>query len=1606
MSESSEQNQVLAKDPASAARAENHAIAIIGMAGRFPGAPSVAEFWQNIRNGVESLGQVTDAELIAAGVDPELISNPNYVKIRPYLDNIAGFDAEFFGFSPREAMIADPQQRVFLECAWEALEYAGYGAASGRGRVGVFGGANVSMYATDRLNFTRRSKFSPYELVIGNDKDALATMVSYKLDLTGPSVAVQTFCSSSLSAVHLACLSLRHGECDMALAGGVCIRVPDRIGYLYEEGGMESPDGHVRTFDADARGGNFGDGASVVLLKPLRRAIADRDTVLAVIRGSAMTNDGALRFSFTAPSVMGQARAVADAMADASVGPEDISYVEAHGTATELGDPIEVAALTRAYGSVKRKQYCLIGSVKTNIGHLDRAAGVTGLIKIVESLRHEVIPATLHYRSPNPEIDFPNSPFRVASAAASWPRDERRPRIAGLNSLGMGGTNAHVVVQEAPPLPDRARGPRRWHALPVSARSAAAADEYCAALARHLSAHEDLRLADAAFTAQVGREVFEHRRIAIADSTEAAAAVLGGSKRTVNRLLSRSDATHGRGVGFLLAGIGEHYTGMVADLYEREAVFRGYVDECQDILRQHSAIDVVGFLTGGGDPPREPVPDLASLMGRAPARSGTGAIHRTEVAQPTVFVAEYSLARTLMHWGMSPSVLVGYSVGEYVAACLAGVLSLPDALRLVAYRAELIAKQPGGSMLAVALTEQELDERSPELIERGIDVAAIDGRQVVLAGPTDAIRQLGTELRSGGIGCQELKTTHAFHSRMLEPAAAELTQWVSENITTREPAIPYISNVTGTLATVDLVTDPGYWARHMCSTVRFSDSLTAALGFSDLAFVEIGAGMSLGTMLRSHPACGADRWPLIVSALPAAAENATSDARVTEAIGRLWLAGVSVDWFAYHDLGPSDRGSATGRAAPMRVPLPTYPFQRQDYWWDDAAAVPGARGGDQGLPAESGPLPRLPEHRFIHLPVWQQTATRPPADKAGQSWLLYTDAGQPDTIAARLAEQLGAPDHTVTLVRPGSAFADGPDGFSIRPGDPGDTLKLLRALQARGRQPTRIVHLWTLDSGAAIASDAVVRRGLHTLVALARAAQELGVDSWSLDVITAGTQRIGVSDAIQAERATVLGPCRMLPVECPGVTARLIDIPVSGRPPVRQVLRELQAAPGDQVVALRDGRRWVAGYDVLDDSSADTSMTNEAAPVRRGGVYLITGGLGGIGLALAERLAEHYDARLVLFGRTPVPPRDQWDAVLADDGAAGEVRRRLQSLLRLERMGTDVALVAGDVANAADVRVAVGTAIERFGALHGVLHAAGVPGMGLMALKTNADMERVLAPKVAGTEALAAALSEVPLDFLALFSSVGSATGAVGQADYCSANAFLDAFAHTDALPQCKVVSIGWGEWTWNGWVAGLDGFEPAVREHFKEYRRKFGLTFDEGWRALLRALSGDEPHVFVSTQDFAAVVRGSRRVTVADIRAASKERGLSARHPRPDLSNPFEAPQTREQRVIAEIWAEALGMEKVGLNDNFFELGGSSLIGIGIVSDIRRALELGHLPAHILYQAPTVGALAALAAGPGPGQGQGQGHGTNGNRRAWQERDRAELRRERLRAGRSHGNE
>ncbi|HEU5473872.1 MAG TPA: SDR family NAD(P)-dependent oxidoreductase [Actinophytocola sp.] len=1553
---------VVAERPAPASEHADK-IAIIGMAGRFPGARDLGQFWHNLRTGVESVTTFSAEELLAAGVPAEAVHAPNYVPKRPVLDDVRGFDAAFFGYSPREAEITDPQHRAFLECCWEALEDGGYGSGDGRGRVGVFGGTNISTYLLRILMASSTmdvGEVDAYQFVIGNDKDSLATTVSYKLGLSGPSLTIQTFCSTALVAVHLACQSLRHAECELALAGGVSIHTPDRVGHLYVPGGMESADGHVRTFDADAGGTMFGDGAGVVLLKRLADAVADGDTVHAVIRGSAINNDGSLKVGYTAPSVIGQAAVVADAMANAGVTAEDIGYVEAHGTATPLGDPIEVAALTRAFGETEHKQYCPIGSVKTNIGHLGAAAGISGLIKTTLALRHKQIPPSLNFRRPSPEIDFEDSPFYVNTELSTWETPAGRPRIAGLNSLGMGGTNVHVVLEEAPPAAKPAAPPngsdRRYELIAVSGRNSAAADQAVNRLVDHLARRTDVPLRDVANTLQLGRETFEHRRTWVTDSMAEIVTHAGAAGRALPPgVLARAEPYRDRPVNFLFAGVGEHYPGMVVELYRREPELRSIVDECVEVMRDTLAVDLLPLLTADRSSAVSEDAALLAMLGRTPAATDPNreTLRRTEIAQPAVFVAEYAVARLLMSWGVRPAMMLGYSLGEYVAACLAGVLPLTDALRLVAFRAGLIAKQPAGSMLAVPRSPAWLSERFGDLGELGIDVAAVNGPEItVIGGEPERVADFAARLRTDDVPSTTLLTTHAFHTRMLDPVADELTAWVTANVRPEAPKLPYISNVTGELADEALVTDPRYWARHMCSPVRFADGLARLLADPDPALLEIGPGQSLGAMTRVHPDCARERWPLVSATLPAAADPRPDDRVLTDALAQLWLAGVDIDWSAYQG----------GRQA-GRVPLPAYPFQRQEFWLAPASAPAGPAGPAAPASAASAltELPLLPEESWVHAPVWRQTAPRTGAAPAAR-WLVFTDDGPADALCERLSDRLVAVGGSVVRVRPGDGFAATGAGFVVRPGESADLRALLRALRDGAGLPERVVHLWTLGDAGSV-SDAITA-GPHSLIAFAQAASDVGAEGWTLDIVTAGSQRVTGAERIRPATAPVLGPARLIPVEYPGVHCRLTDLdPAELADPERlaaPLAAELADGDRDTLVALRGGRRWLLDYESV-------PAADDPEPLQDKGVYLITGGLGGIGLALAEQLARACQARLVLFGRTGLPPRETWDAVLDDERTGPEVRRRLTGVRLLEELGSEVLVVTGDVSATADTAAAVHAATERFGALHGVLHAAGVPGVGLMQFKTRAEVDKTLAPKIAGTLALDEALRGHRLDFLVLFSSITSATGGgPGQVDYCAANAFLDAFAHASAQRPDgqRTVAVNWGEWEWNGWEAGLSGYSPEVAQFFRDYRARFGIGFEAGWRSLRRALATGQPQLAVTTQDFSGLVRAGAHVTIQDVATApTGTASPGARHARPDLSVAFVPPAGDVETAIAEVWAELLGLDRVGTEDNFFELGGNSLVGVEIMVRIRRRLGIDELAPHVLYEAPTVGALARLLA-------------------------------------------
>lgn len=1114
----------------------DNAIAIIGMAGRFPGARSLEELWANLRDGVESITFFTEEELIAAGADPETVRLPGFVPAKGVLEGVERFEPAFFGFTPREAELMDPQHRILLECAWEALEDAGYDPGRFPGRAAVYVGSGTSSYMIANLlpNAAALEKVGVLQALILNDRDFAATRISYKLDLRGPSAVVQTACSTSLMAVHMACQSLLAGEADLALAGGVSISVPVQEGYLYEEGSISSADGHCRSYDAGATGSVGGNGAGLVVLKRLADALEDGDTIHAVILGSAANNDGAGKVGFTAPSVEGQADAIAESLLMAGVEPDSISYVEGHGSATPMGDPIEIAALRKAFETAGHGGgACALGSVKSNIGHLNTAAGIAGLIKAVLALRHATIPPSVHFETPNPQADF--GPFYVPTRATPWP-EERSPRRAGVSSFGLGGTNVHTVLEEAP-APEPSGPSRPWQLLLLSARTPTALEAQAARLADRLQ-DEPLEIADVAFTLHAGRKAFSRRRALVCrEVADAVNALREG--RGVTGSVEGGD----RPVVFLFPGLGDQSVDMGRDLYETEPAFAAEVDRCAEILKPHLGIDLREVLFSPGPwSPEERKPDLRSLLrrGNEPRDEASRRLDRTEYAQPAVFVVEHALAKLLMSWGIRPQAMIGYSIGEYVAACLSGALSLEDALALVAKRAKLIQDLPGGAMLAVPLPEAEVRP----FLNGNLAISATNGPHfTVVGGPEEEIADLDRRLGERGAACIRLTTTHAFHSPMLEPAAAALTE-LAGGVKIGEPEIPYLSNVTGTWITDEDLGDPGYWARHMVQPVRFAEGLAELLGDPDRVALEVGPGGTLSTLVRQQ------------AAGRVAVETGSGLAGLLDGVGRLWVAGVPVD----------GEGFFAGQKR-HRVPLPTYPFERQRYWIDPPK---------DGTVAKAAPKGDLAD--WFYVPVWKQTAPVVAADPDPGSWLIFLDR---QGFGADLAARLEREGRKVTMVAAGA--------LERRE----DYDALVRRLREDGGLPSRVAHLWGLDETA-------LETGLLSLVYLEQALVASGADGPAIRIAMVGhpLHEVLDGDPVDPARAAVAGACRVIHQESSRLTCFSLDAPPDGHLADR-ILAELSRETPDPVVAYRGRRRWVRAFDRV--------RLPEGESLKEGGVYLITG---------------------------------------------------------------------------------------------------------------------------------------------------------------------------------------------------------------------------------------------------------------------------------------------------------------------------------------------------------------------------------------------------------------
>jgi acyl transferase domain-containing protein len=1365
-------------------------VAVVGMAGRFPGADDLETFWSNLRGGVESITFFSDDELRAAGFPDEVLRDPAFVPAVGRLSDVEHFDAAFFGYSPREAEALEPGHRILLECAWEAIEDAGYDPSRLPGTAGVYAGAAGTGYSERHIrgNPEVMAALGEFQVKLNSAPDFLATRVAYKLDLRGPALSVQTGCSTGLVAAHLAAQSLLRGECDLALAGGSCVVVPQVSGYMHAPGGILSPDGHCRPFDARSGGALGGSGVGVVVLKRLADALRDGDPVRAVIRGSAVNNDGSAKVAFTAPGVEGQAAVIGEALSLAGVDPDTVGYVETHGTATELGDTIEMAALTRAFrASTARSGFCAVGAVKSNLGHLDTAAGIAGLMKTVLALEHGEIPPVVHFTAPNPRIDFAASPFYVADRLVPWNPDGH-PRRAGVSSFGIGGTNAHLVLEEAPaPAPS---GPARpWQLIALSARTGAAADAAVARLAGHLQDHPGLPLADVAYTLREGRRVFPHRRIALVREGEDAAAILRGA---VPERVARGVAGEKPSVAFLFAGLGDHYPNMARGLYESEPVFRAEVDRCAEILRPLLDVDLREALFPG-DAPSDAAPssqaiDLRRMLRPDERDPAAGALNRTELAQPAVFVIDYALAKLWMSFDVVPAAVIGHSLGEYAAACIAGILSLEDALALVAGRAKLIQALPAGAMLAVSADPAAV---RPHLAA-DVAVATVNAPGLcVVAGGEDAVAAVEARLAAAGIVARRLSTTHAFHSPMLAPAAEGLRRLAS-SARLSAPRVPMISNVTGTWITDAEATDPGYWTRHMLGTVRFAEGVGALLPEPGRVLLEIGPGQTLSTFVRQR---GGEEAPAaVIPSIRYAYDRRPDAAVLLEALGRLWLAGVTPDGAAFH-----------GGERRRRLHLPTYPWEKQRYWVDavdQGDDVPAPRRGKRADPAE-----------WTYLPTWTRTSAASPADAARV--LIVSDA---TPVAEALATALSVDGRAVTVVRAGDAFARTADGYTVRPGSRDDFRALAAAVA--DAPPEVVVH---------VGNDPIA------FLLLAGSLGQAGLEA-RLVVVTRGAQEVTGDEDLDPRAAAILGACRVVPQEHPTLSCRAIDI--AGEAAAARLADEVLAEADEPVVALRGRHRWARGFRAA-------RPERSAAALREGGVYVVAGGLEGRNGALAEALARIPGVKLGLIDER-LPYRGELDNFITLMGESSPARAAGLKVQALERLGVPIELQRAEAGNAGALAAALGRIEKRFGAIDGIVHSLDVDDHADLAATDEvkpAVWTLELDHLEARVAAMEAAVEGRALDFVLAESSLAGVLGSFGRVRVAMANALVDAHAQRADRDGRGWTSVAWDRWT-DGPVPDGDPLWITVGELPAALER-------------VLALAG-EPNVLVSTGDLEARIRQS----------------------------------------------------------------------------------------------------------------------------------------------------
>ena len=1496
-------------------------IAVIGMAGRFPGANSLERFWENLVSGADVRTTFTDEEL-AQIIPGRLLKNEEYVKKGYILGNVDRFDAEFFGYTPKEAEELDPQQRIFLECAWEAFEDAGH-VPGEEASVGVYASITQSSYLVSD-NLTMPEHPMPFfSRLMGNDKDYAAPRVAYKFGLKGPAFSVQSACSSSLVATATACQALLDYQCDMALAGGISISLPEKTGYLAGQDGAMSRDACCHAFDHRASGMMYGNGVGVVLLRRLEDALEDGDHIYGVVRGFAVNNDGADKIGFSAPGVHGQESVLREALEISGVEAGSITFIETHGTGTPMGDPMEVRALETVYGHSSVP--CALGSVKTNVGHLNSAAGIAGFIRVMLSLDKKMLTPALHYEKANPEIDFEHSRFHVQVEACPWTSEG--PLRAAVSSFGLGGTNCHMVLEEAP-RGNVSFSEKKWSVIPLSARTEEALENMTSRLSAFLEKHPQTDIRDIARTLQRGRMHFGCRRALTADSTSSLLSELT-DRRWKERLVEGTGEGSAGSVYFLFPGAGSQYVGMGRELYEEEPVYRDAVDECARILLPLLGEDIRNILYA-----QEVDREAASQKMAAPTFSFA-----------SLFATEYALARFWLHQGICPAGYVGHSFGQYLAAGMAGVFSLEDALAIAVRRGQLMDRVEEGAMLLLYASEESI----LPLLQGSLSIAAINAEKLcTVSGRPKDMEVLEEKLGAMRIHYRRVAATRAGHSALMEPILDEFQAMLS-SVRMNTPKAPLLSNVSGTWMTDEEAVSPEYWTGHIRRPVRYSENIAAILKDSNAVLLEVGPGKILGTLARRH----ADlKGQSIVFSMRDEGQHVSDCQALAAACAALYASGVDLVW------------PESGR----RISLPTYAFADTRYWSEEACSRSRMERRETALASMMGKLMEKKNSldEWFVLPQWRRTflPCMTGSEKSARVLILADSSGVADALAARLAEH----GHESILIRRKGEAAQGE--LELCPGREEDMLSMLKTLKERGFVPDLVIHAWLV--GCEREGD-LYAQGYQSLVGLVRSlsASDMEERPIGIAVIADGMQEVTGQEILVPEKSLILGPCRVIPNEYGNIQTCSIDveIPKEGEKlpaavidavlcdvfALRKILTgESPAADYAETIAYR-------GLCRLEQTFAHIPLTENgttnSVQLRRGGVYMITGGFGGVACELSRYLVKGWGARLVLVGRTSLPPRETWDTILASPGADEGIALRIRQVRELESMGGECLVCSADIADMEQMSHVCDMALKYFGVINGVFHAASTVSSSMIQVQTDERARAVINTKALGTRVIEQIMTRTNPDFVMLFSSLCSSTAPLGFADYAAGCCFMDTYARavSGRLPY-RVVSVNWGYWEGVGIGTVL---LPKMMETVGGNVEAHGILAGEGMECIRRILALHEAQVMVSPSDYPALVAELRNSAKNVLRDYAQGKNSQTTVKRPRLSVPYAEPQTAVEKVIAAVWQEILGFDSVGCDDAFVELGGDSLHAIPMVS---RLEEIFHtkVPIRALVTENTVRKLAA----------------------------------------------